>query len=331
MEALSEKGVARTISNWALAALVAGLVVPSTAGAFSIEQLPANEVYNDFVVGPGKVELTLRPGESKTMDLKVTNRMGDRRMFQLETEDFTGSTDPEETVVLLGNERGPYTLRDFLIPEQSEFELDNGQRATVRVTVSVPADAEPGGRYGSVLVSTVNRPQGSDSGVVGGAAIVSRIGVLFFVTVPGEVHHDGAMVNFDTTSGKRVFFDTVSGIGLSILYENNGSMHVNPYGAIAITNLSGETVADIDVDPWFAMPDSLRRRDITWNREFLFGRYTATATINRGYGNIIDEASVTFWIIPWKIIVSVLGGLILLIGLARFIGSRFELKRKKRR
>lgn len=313
-----------------LAILGVLIASPYVVKAFSLEQL-ADETYNDFVVGPGKVEMTLKPGESKTVDLKITNRMGNPRTFNLETEDFTGSTDPEQAVVLLGSERGPYTLRDYIIPEFTTFDLNNGQRATLRVTVSVPADAEPGGRYGSLLISTDNPPSGNLGDITSGAAIVSRIGVLFFITIPGDVDHEGKMVKFDTTSGTHWFFDNTGSVGMSILYENKGSVHVNPYGIISITNISGETVGEIKIDPWFAMPDSLRRRDLTWQRDFLFGRYTATAQINRGYDNVIDTQTVTFWVIPWKIVAAVFAALVVVIGIIRFLGSRVEIKVKKKK
>ena len=81
--------------------------------AYTIETIPGQGVFGDFVAGPGKVELEIKPGESKTVNITVTNRMGDDRFFNLEVEDFTGSNNPEATVVLLGNERGPYSLKDI--------------------------------------------------------------------------------------------------------------------------------------------------------------------------------------------------------------------------
>jgi hypothetical protein len=306
--------------------IIGSLGIPFGASAFSIEQL-SRESYGDFVVGPGKVEVALRPGETKTIPVVITNRMGETKVFTLETEDFTGSKDPEQTVLLLGQERGPYTLRDFIIPEERSFELENGQRATVNVTISVPEDAEPGGRYGSLLVGTATEQEQGTGGVAGGTAIVTRIGVLFFVTIPGDVVREGSLTSFDTIARQHFFFDTAP-ITFSLLYENTGSVHLNPYGTITITNLSGERVREFQIEPWFAMPGSVRRRDITWDTDFLIGRYVATAQINRGYGNVIDGSSIVLWVIPWKLVALVFGVLVVMIGLVRLIGSRFEIRRK---
>ncbi|HLP44268.1 MAG TPA: hypothetical protein VK145_03255 [Candidatus Nanoarchaeia archaeon] len=305
-------------------ALLVSVCVPNLAGAvYKIENIDvANALYKDFVVGPGKVELEINPGESKTTAITVSNRTGGTRTFSLEVEDFTGSKNPNEAVVLLGDDRGPYSLRDFLKFESSTFELRNGERAIIPVTVSLPTDVDPGGHYGSVLVRTTQKeatgPQSS--------AIVSRLGVLFFVKVPGDVEEEGQLTGFNTLNGQKIFGK--GPITLRLLYENNGSVYVNPYGEIRIKNMIGQEVGMVEVDPWFSLPQSIRMREITWNRPFLFGRYTATASINRGYDNIVDTLDVSFWVIPWKIALGILACLFVLIMALRFIITRFEIKRK---
>lgn len=299
------------------------LVVPlSVAGQeLTREALPLEEVAGDFVVGPGKVEVELAPGESRTADVRITNRTGEAKRFQISTEDVRGSRDPSQTVQLLGNQRGPYTLRDYLQPATTTFTIAHGERVTLPVEVSVPPDAEPGGRYGSLLVETVTPP-----GEGTGTAIVSRIGVLFFVRVPGDVNEQGELVQFTTKNDRQYF---ASGpIAFELLFDNSGSVHLNPYGRLTIENVLGEVVGEVDIDPWFALPDSLRLREVTWDRPYLIGRYTARAEINRGYGNVVDAADVTFWVIPVKLILGVLAGVALLLLLLRLIASRFEIRRR---
>ena len=298
---------------------------PFVAMAYQVESLDVSgSLYKDFVVGPGKVEMKIAPGERGRTNLQVTNRMGDTRMFKIEVEDFRGARDPQQTVVLLGDERGPYSLKDFLSFSEPVFELKNGERATIPVTVSMPTDVEPGGHFGSILISTVSNTATSTNVA---SAVVSRIGTLFFVSVPGVVTSDGKLFSFGTQGDKKFFGS--GPIGFRLLYENNGSTHVNPYGEIKINNIIGETVGSVEVEPWFAMPDSLRLREVSWDRPYLFGRYTATAFINRGYDDIVDTVSFSFWVIPWKIVLAVSGACVVLIFGLRFIFTRFEFKRKR--
>ncbi len=296
---------------------------------FSVEKLDdAGRVIGDFVVGPGKIELELNPGESKTIEMTVTNRMGDTRAFQLTVEDAAGGRTADQAVVLLGNDRGPYTLRDYVKFPTTRFLLDHMERVRVPVTVSLPADAEPGGRYGSVLVSTVSRKadSGGENGATPSSAIISRIGTLFFVTTPGDVAKAGELKNFGTVPSKKIFWN--GPINFAILFENTGSIHLNPYGHISISNMLGDEVGFVELDPWFALPQSLRTREISWTRELLIGRYSATAFINRGYDDVVDEATVTFWVIPWKALLLLLTGLFVFFLLLRLFFSKFEFKRK---
>lgn len=301
---------------------------PPGARPYQIEALPNDDVFGDFVIGPGRFDLELAPGESRTVELIVSNRMGQGKMFSFETEDMTGSNSGERSVQLLGDEEGPYTLRDYIQVPHQEFYLEHAERARIPVTVSLPADAEPGGRYGSLLVRIVTDP--NDTEAAGGAqpasVIVSRIATLFFVKTPGEIDYDLKLQDFGTLNDQKFF---VSGpISLLLEHENFGSVHNTPYGRVTITNLLGEEVGVQNLEPWFVMPQSVRTREIEWNREFLIGRYTATAEINRGYDDIVDEMSYSFWVIPWKLLVGVFVGLFLFFLILRFFFSRFEFKRK---
>lgn len=309
-----------------VATLALACVFPGVArAAYQSEMLDlSNMTSKDFVIGPGKKEVTLKPGERAVVPVQVTNRMGETRSFKIEIEDFTGSKDPQQTVVLLGTDRGPYSLKDYISVPEMVFDLKSGERATIPVTIMVPTDAEPGGLYGSLLVSTVSRAADGSTNV--GSAVISRIGTLFFVNIPGEVKRDGRLASFDTVSGKHLF--AAGPIDFRLLYANDGSVNVNPYGEIRIKNMLGEEVGLVEVEPWFAMPSSLRLREVSWNREFLFGRYTATAEINRGYDDIIDTLSFSFWLIPWNIFAGVVIACFVLVFAIRFIVTRFEFKRK---
>ncbi len=284
--------------------------------------------YGDFVVGPGKVELPLNPGETRVVEMTVTNRMGEERLFNIEVEDAAGSRDASRPIVLLGDDTGPYTLKDYLSVPEWSFRLKAGERARIPVTISIPADSEPGGRYGSVLVTTTsvgNDPELA-SDARSGSVIISRIGTLFFITTPGKVELEGQLEQFSTTPEKKVY--NSGPINFAILFENAGSIHLNPYGAISITNMLGEEVGFVELDPWYALPQSLRYREVEWGREFLFGRYTATLELNRGYNDIVDTSTVTFWVLPVHIVGPLVGGLVLIVLMIRYMATRFEFRRK---
>jgi len=286
----------------------------------------AEDVIGDFVVGPGKAELSVAPRTSKTIDITITNRTGVTRDFIFSVEDVSGSRDGSSAVILLGEDRGPYTLKDYIQIPTEPITLKQGQRVKVPITITVPLDAEPGGRYGSVLVETVSQKIEETETMAARSPLVARIGTLFFLTIPGDAKTEGSLQEFTTVPKSHIF--NSGPIDFSLLYENTGSVHINPYGEIRITNMLGEEVGFVELEPWFALPDSLRLREVTWNRDFLVGRYTATAHINRGYDDIIDTMEISFWVIPWKLAGVTFGIIFIILYTIRTFFKRFEFKRK---
>lgn len=300
----------------------------SVALAFQIEDLKIAPGNNDFVLGPGKTELFLDPGAKATKEFTVTNRLGKTMTFQISIEDMKGSQNLDETVVLLGAEKGPYSLKDYIKPETTEFTLNHGQRMILPVEITIPEDAEPGGLYGSLLVNAV--PPKAEGATEEGQAqgqiqLVTRLGALFFVRVNGEAKEEGALKDFTM---QKNFYEK-GPVSFQILYENTGDVHVNPYGIVEIKNIFGRKVDEIRILPYFAMPSSLRLREAVWERGLLFGKYTASLSLNRGYKNIIDQKSITFWVFPWKIILAGALALILVISFFVWVASRFEFRRKE--
>ncbi len=294
---------------------------------FKIEKLTGDNInQGDFVVGPGRAEIEVNPGQTVVYEMSVANRISDGRQFKLEVEDIAGTNDASQAMVFLGEQRGPYTVKDYISFPEDSFVLGLGDRARIPVTISIPADAEPGGYYGGVLVSTVKNDGNSEDVGTTHSPIVARIGTLFFITVPGKTERAGVAKEI-TLANKSAWYEK-GPIKLNILFENTGSVHLNPYGELRVKNIFGEEVGFSELEPWFVLPKSLRTKDVSWDRELLLGRYVATAYINRGYDDIIDEVSVTFWVLPWKIVGGIFLAIFIVLFSFRAFFRRFEFKRK---
>ena len=313
-------------SNVLLAQTTAASSTPTNINNtwYRLEKIEGDIDVGDFVVGPGRTEITVSPGETVIQEITITNRISDGRTFNLEVDDITGSSDGSSAVALTDGVRGPYSIRDYISFPQKSITLNLGERARIPVSITIPKDAEPGGLYGSVLVATDRTPTETNEG--SRSPVIARIGSLFFVTVRGDVERGGRTTGIATLDEKMWY--EKGPVNLGIFYENEGSIHLNPYGEISITNMFGEEVGFVEIEPWFVLPKSLRTREITWDREFLLGRYVVTAKINRGYDDVIDEVSTTFWVLPWKIMLGAfLVIFVLVFGLRAFFRT-FEFKRK---
>jgi hypothetical protein len=281
-------------------------------------------------VEPGKTEIFLNPGENMVKNISVTNRVDRTVKFKLSTEDFVGTKDVKQPVSLLGDANSPYSLKDFIVPEIREFSLDFGEKITIPVTVSVPSNAEPRGYYGALIIS--NDPDKLEGKAAkdteGKTRIVSRIGSLFLLRINGEGKEEGSIDNFKVIGPTQMFYSSRP-IGFEIAYRNTGNVHLVPYGLITIKNIFGKAITTLPVDAYFVLPDSIRYREVNWASGFSLGRYTANLSLYRGYNNEFIETKIGFWVIPWKILIPVFLGVVLVISLLYYVLTRFELRKKQ--
>jgi hypothetical protein len=284
---------------------------------------------NDFILEPGKMEVYVNPGDDVVKYVSITSRIKEKTKFNVSTEDFIGSRSEQQPVILLGKDKSPYSFKDSLIPALNTFTLSFGDRMTLPVHIVVPKDAQPGGYYASVLVS--NEPQitaDMANQPTSAVHIISRAGILFFIRVNGPVKESGEVQDFRITDEHMTYSSVPK--EFQILFNNTGTVHLVPYGQVSVSNIIGNEIASIPVDAYFAMPNSLRYRPVAWTDDgsFRIGRYTATLTLHRGYGDAVDTRTIAFWVIPWAIVLPVLIGLIVILLGAYMFLSRFELRKK---
>ncbi len=319
--------------NFTKKAIILGLTITilSIGGVvLAFEKMQLNiQAQNDFVVEPGKTEIFINPGETITKSISITNRIGKSVKFKLTTEDIIGTNDSISPVKLLGDDIGPYSVKNFIEPEISEFTLELGEKITIPVKISVPTDAEPRGHYGALIVS--NEPEvlseEETSETQGKARLISRIGSLFFIRINGVGREAGNLEDFKIIGPEKVFYESRPG-GFEISFKNTGNVHLVPHGKITIKNLLGKSVGEIPVDAYFSLPDSIRFREVFWTPGTGLGRYTAHLSLYPGFGNENQESELAFWIIPWKILIITFVGLVIFVSIIYYILTRFEFRRK---
>jgi hypothetical protein len=160
---------------------------------------------------------------------------------------------------------------------------------------------------------------------------------LVFITVPGEIKIEGVLSDF-YTQNKKIFFSYAKNIAFDLVFENSGKIHLNPYGTISVKNIFGQEVKKLELESWFAMPSALRFREVNFVTDskkddlFMLGRYTAEAKIFRGYDDKYDTKLLSFWVLPWKLLLVIFVALLIIVWFIRFIiryiGTHFERKTK---
>lgn len=262
-------------------------------------------------ITPVTFNLTANAGDTLKEVIKVRNDATTAQQIAISTENFTAVG--EDGGVGLTEQETSYSLADWVSFEKTNFTLKSGEEVQVNFLIRVPFNAEPGGHYASVYAHV------SPAGVEGtsGSSIGQKIGSLVLLRVAGDVKEQASVASFSVDKinlGKSVTF--------SIRAKNEGSVHIRPAGFVAITDLFGKKVADAQVKDQNVFPGAIRHLTAEWkNPSILPMRYTANVLMYYGQNNQQLTASMTFWIVPWRML-GIVGGSLLVLLVLLFLGRR---------
>ncbi len=289
----------------------------AAAQPVSISQQSDIPVRNDFQVGPTRFVMELSPGEERTIKIEILSRGGDEYTYSLSVEDFS-SDESGNDIAMYGGKDGPFSSRSWVQPFLNKVNLKHGERATIPVTVKVPANAAIGDHYSTVLF------QRDPKGVQPGFNIVARVGVLLLITVKGQVIREGGLQGFGSDSPLYWSLPAT----LSMRYKNTGTVHLIPTGTVEIRNVFGILVDEIPVKDWYVLRNSTRGRQISWHPGFALGYYKATLSVNANANHDTETLSTSFWVIPALPVALVLLAIFIVSLVVQVFFNRFEIRKK---
>jgi len=258
-----------------------------------------------ILISPLVFDLSANPGDILKNNLRLFNPGTRAIQIKITVEDFVPKGEEGEVQILeLEPEiKRTYSLASWVKVEPEEMSLEPRQEKFINFTIEVPKNAEPGGKYGSLIV---NVSGGETTGT--GAKVLQKVASLILLSISGEVQEKLIVKEF-----KGPKFQEYGPINFSLRLENQGTVHLRPRGVIAITNWRNHKVADLVIPQQVVMPGAKRIINISWPKKSLFGRFTATVVGSYGKANQPFTASWTFWVWPWKISLLILIIVILLL------------------
>ena len=272
-----------------------------------------------FIIIPPKLELTAEPGEVIQGAIRLQNQTEGEVTLSVGMSDFI-VRDMSGTVELVDPETaGEWALSQWLTFSPTTLTIPPGEQGSVSVIISVPEDALPGGRYASIYFS--------EPGVVWEeraiTGVATEIRSLVLLRIAGPITEEAIVRRFQAPR-----FSEYGPISFITELANLGNFHIRPVGAIAIKNVLGKTVVNMDLQERNIFPEASQLYTNTWDKKWLFGRYKATLTATYGEQSLPLTATIFFWVWPWKITLAVIGIIVLiifLIFLLKYIKKRKEI------
>ena len=310
----------RWISGFSLFVTVTSLLFSSAAGAVSA---PVNgSPGQGLEISPPVVELQVDPGQSVSTEIRIRNVTRGELIAKGRADDFGAGKDESGQPQLLLDEAGAtrYSLK-YWVASVPDVDLAPQELKQVSVTINVPKNAEPGGHYG-VIRFTALPPNMEGTGV----ALSASVGTLVLLKVRGEIKENLNLSEFSTGQNKRKtnFFE-YSPVDFVVRLQNTGSVHEKPVGSIVVKDMFGKQVSSLALNPkgGSVLPDSIRRFENSMDNKKVFGRYTAKLELTYSDSKKLSS-SVTFWIVPWRLIILLLIGAVVLFFLMRQAIRRYN-------
>lgn len=282
---------------------------------------------NSIKISPLRTDVTLKPGESGNVKVRVTNVTGNTVILKPIENDFvSGDEKGTPSIVLDENSYSPsHSLKRFMVPLQN-ITVAAGATAEVDVRIAVPKTAQAGGYYGALRFA----PAGSSGQPVDLSASVAS---LMLLTVPGPVVEQLTLTNFDIqqNGGTASNFRTPDDLALLVRFVNKGNLQEGPFGQINVQK--GKKVVytydfNQETPKAVILPDSARRWTVPVKKLGKFGKYTVTGTFGYGTKGTTINIQKTVWIVPTAYIMAIV---IVVIVLAAVIGGLFMFLRSYKR
>lgn len=282
----------------------------------------STDAANGLQISPALVQLNGEKGKSYTVQLKVLNVTGSDLSFKTAVNDFAAKDETGTPSIFLTSTTPLPTSIQTWVNSIPDFTLKAHEEKTINVVLTIPTDAEPGGHYGVIRFSGT-QPQLSGTGV----GLSASAGTLFLVSVAGDITEKVNLATFEASENNKpsALFE-YGPITFTTRFQNTGNVHVQPTGTILVEDVFKNKVADLPVnsDKGNILPSSTRKFESVLDKKWMFGRYTATITASYGtHGQAIVE-TISFWVIPYKLILIGLALLVTFIYVLRIAIKRYN-------
>ena len=272
----------------------------------------------NLTVSPPILEMNVQPGQSVDESLDVTNAAKTAVTLYPLARDFEASADETSSSPQILEQAVPNSstiVSPWIKFSSDTLSIPAGRTASLKYSISVPADASPGGHYGGVFVST-QQPTSTTSSNVG---IETRVGSLLMLTVSGQTKVAANAVEFLTQDSKghtTALFQSMP-IQFKATIQDTGNVHLQPIGNITIKNMFGKQVLQQAFNETGSriLPSSSHSYLEKVTDQIGWGRFEAKAILQLKApdGNVLPMTMTTvFWVLP---ILPIVIGLIVLIAL----------------
>lgn len=232
-------------------------------------------------IGPPSIELVLKPRETKTGIVRVSNNGQKNIGVNAYIQDWLYNSDGSKSFFVAGTT--PFSCAKWLGVFPKKFQLEAGQTMNVQYTITAPEDAVGG--YCSVIFFE-SFPIGEESEEAKGMTVqfAGRLGSIVYVEIEKKSVHKGSIESLSVTPPQ-----SDKPFELAMAFKNTGNTHIAAQGTLNIIDDKGNVFGKERTAPLNTLPGDTREAKIEWLGELEEGSYIALLTLEIGAEQPIVE------------------------------------------
>lgn len=246
-----------------------------------------------------------KTGQQISANIKVRNETDAPVTIKANIKDFLVIDDKGTPRMVDEKTSGRWSLSSWMIISPTEFTLDPYSSKVFDLVIIIPEDALPGGHYASVYFTPL---EGGLEQNQSGSVVETKIASLINLIVEGPVTEIAYVRKF---SAPR--FSEHGPITITTQVENQSDLDIILRGAITITDLLGNKIADLKIEEKRIFPFAFRLFSNTLEKKLLLGRFKATLNGSYGTTGQVLTADLFFWAFPWRTILAIILGVAILV------------------
>lgn len=266
-------------------------------------------------ISPPIIEFRANPGEQKEFKIKLKNEENNALCFKLEIE-AVKKMQPDGSPIFDTAATSQLISPWFRIKE-NDLCAKSGETIAPTLVIQIPISVESAGYYAVAFFTPI-----LNDAVNAGSSIINRLGVLIALRLDGQTINEQARLHqfiYDENN-KKFLID----------FQNEGNIHLRPYGEIVIKTADGQEIEKMPFNEAgvLVLPKSNRQFEINWTKNL---EKKALATLEVFYGTGPKKVTATTVIsarIPKKQIDKRLLVIGLLVGGALILGYIIKKIRK---
>jgi hypothetical protein len=299
----------------------------------------------NLTTSPLPVNLAADPGQTISTNLRIQNSASQTQKIKVSLMKFSAYGETGKPAL---QDRAPGDdYFDWVHFSPQTFDAPPNQWVNVKMTINIPKQAAFGYYYAVVFSPADQNPTGKGNKFIGSTAIL----VLLDVKSP-NAKRSAQVADFKLSRKIYEFLPAE----FSVRLHNDGNVHLLPAGTIYIKRGSKQVAAiPFNTQRGNILPNSYRIYTASWSDGFpvyvdktqngqvvldendkpvrqlkwdppkithlKFGHYTANllAVYDNGSRDVPLEASVSFWVVPWRLLAIIFAFLGLIGGLITYV------------